>query len=421
MRAFYTLLFYLLLPFAFVRLWLRGRKLPAYRQRWRERFGFCPRIQSDKEVLWFHTVSVGEFIAARPLIEHYVKQQRYEILVTTMTPTGSERVRAAFGERVKHCYLPYDLPGASRRFLERSQAKIFVCLETELWPNLIHACHKRGIKIMVANARLSQRSARGYKMLRNLSRRMLKKIDVAAIQNEGDAGRFVSLGLKPERAHVIGNIKFDLNISDTARSAAAELKQQLTAQGEQILIAASTHKGEDEIILSAFKQLRQQHKHLKLILVPRHPERFDAVYKLCLASGYSVARRSDMQTQAADILLGDTMGELLIMLGASDFAFIGGSFIDNGGHNYIEPAAWSLPIVSGPSTYNFRTIAEELQQAKALLIVDDEQQLSKALEQLLEKPDAALAQGRAALAVAEKNRGALDKLIALIDKQLSAL
>ena len=420
MRLFYTLIFYVCLPLIFLRLWQRGKQSPQYRLRWKERCGITPAINSERPVIWFHTVSVGEFIAAKPLIQHYIDNNQYHILITCMTPTGSERVTSTFGNAVSHCYLPYDLPLFINAFLNACKPQLFVCLETELWPNFIRACHKRQIPSTVPNARLPPKSARGYRFLRSLSRRMLKKISIAAIQNEGDAGRFVKLGLQPKNAKVIGNIKFDLSIDKNTRHDAQQLKEQFNPHN-QLLIAASTHRGEDEIILACFTHLKQKHPQLKLIIVPRHPERFDDVFNLCKNTGFTCTRRSRNTQNNADILLGDTMGELLTMLGASNYAFIGGSFVDNGGHNYIEPAAWALPILSGPSTYNFRTIAEELQHAGGLQIAEDGAQLSLFLDSLLNSDSQTRERGAAAQQVAERNRGALVKLINLIDSELDKL
>ncbi|WP_370981035.1 lipid IV(A) 3-deoxy-D-manno-octulosonic acid transferase [Agaribacterium sp. ZY112] len=420
MRFFYSILFFVLLPLAFWRLWQRGKKAPAYRERWAERLGISSTKGRDQRpLLWFHTVSVGEFIAAKSLIQHYVDQGSHQLLITCMTPTGSEQIQKNFGKNVLHCYLPYDLQPCINAFLTRYQPQVFVCIETELWPNLIHACHKRHIPSIVANARLSQKSARGYGLVKRMSRSMLSKITLAAIQNTADAGRFVKLGLKPERAKIIGNIKYDLNIPEQIQKAAQALKKELCPEAEPVFIAASTHSGEDEPVLDAFSALKKQYPSLRLILVPRHPERFNDVYKLCQASGFNCLRRSDnKELKNCDILLGDTMGELLLMLGASDYAFIGGSLVENGGHNYIEAAAWSLPIFAGPSTFNFQQVADELIESGGLQLVKNSVELSEKAEPLLLDKSEAKKRGSAAKAVAEKNRGAQARLISLIDERL---
>ncbi len=419
MRHIYSAIFYIALPFLLLRLWRRGKAAPAYRKRWRERFGLIEKPQGDTPTLWFHTVSVGEFIAARPLIQHYLDTGNYDIVVTTTTPTGSDRVRDVFGDAVFHCYCPYDTPLFVKRFLNKIKPVIFVCLETELWPNIIHFCSQKKIPIIVANARLSEKSARGYAHLRALSSPMLNKISIAAIQNDTDADRFLQLGLKKSSRHVTGSIKFDLKIDDTTRETADALKHAINAERKTLIwIAASTHSGEDEIILHAYTMIRKKHKHVYLILVPRHPERFDQVHKLCVNSGFNTIRRSQNNDQDFDIMVGDTMGELLMLLGVADIAFIGGSLVSNGGHNYIEPAAWGLPIISGPSTYNFLTIANELRDAGALTITPDAQAISQEVIKILENPDRARTQGNAAKQIAEKNRGAMKKLIELIDANI---
>lgn len=417
MRIVYTILFSALIPFALFRLWRRGAKLPAYRQRWNERFGKTPPlIHSQKPVLWFHTVSVGEFIAARPLIQHYLDKSDYQIYISCTTPTGSERIQESFGERVSHSYLPYDIPIFLNRFIRAIRPSIFVCIETELWPNLMQACATHAIPVVLANARLSEKSARGYARFPSLTQNMLEAVKSAAIQNEQDAQRFIDLGLNEASAHSIGNIKFDLEINEQISTNATTLKNALIqADPSPIWIAASTHKSEDEIILASFSTLKKTHPSLKLILVPRHPERFSDVYSLCINQSFRTLKRSENHIEPFDILLGDTMGELLLLFGAADFAFIGGSLVNNGGHNYIEPAAWGLPLFSGPSTYNFRETAEELIKEKALIIADNDQELTQAINELLSDQSMFKAMGLNAKRVAEKNRGALKKLIHIID------
>ena len=246
---------------------------------------------------------------------------------------------------------------------------------------------------------------------------MLNGINAAAIQNTEDARRFIKLGLNKQKSHSIGNIKFDLVIDNELIEKAHVFKQALLEHNTDanIWIAASTHAGEDEIILSAFEKVRSQHKTIRLIIVPRHPERFDDVYQLCQRTSYRVIRRSEQKIANFDIMLGDTMGELLMLFGASDLAFIGGSFVDNGGHNYIEPAAWGLPIFSGPSTYNFREIAAELAEKQALVLSRSDQELANAINDVLSNNTLRQKMGTEAKQVADTNRGALNKLISIID------
>jgi 3-deoxy-D-manno-octulosonic-acid transferase len=424
MRFTYSLFFYCLLPFILLRLLWRSIAAPAYAKRWAERFGFFPALHTDKKVLWLHTVSVGEFLAALPLIRRLQADTSLQLVITTTTPTGSERVRSALGDSVFHVYAPYDLPDVLGRFLRRVKPALLLVMETELWPNTLAACAKRGIPSLLINGRLSERSARGYARFADLTTPMLHNLSAALIQNAADAERFVALGLPSKKAIVTGNIKFDLLLSDELRAQAQALKQQLSDNGRRpVLMAASTHQGEDEIILDAFAQLRASHSVLAqcavLVLVPRHPERFERVGQLCIDRGFVLGRRSEQQwSGSADILLGNTMGELLLMLGASDVAFVGGSLVPNGGHNFIEPAAWGLPLLSGEHLFNFAEVARLMTDAGALVQVNSATQLAQAFLQLIDDGGERERRGAAALAVALENRGALDKTLMVISDYL---
>lgn len=417
-RLIYTLFFYLATPLIVARLLWRSRRSPAYRRRWRERFGWVPPVDADRQVIWVHSVSVGETLAAIPLIKGL--QQRHPqalVVVTTMTPTGSERVRAAFGDSVYHVYAPYDLPGAVRRFLGRVHPSKLVIMETELWPTIIHQCSTRNIPVVVANARLSARSARGYGRIAALTRTMLAEVTLVAAQTQEDGERFLGLGLAPAQLAVAGNIKFDFEVTEERRQAAAELARQWRGGDRLVWLVASTHRGEDEVVLDAFAALRERFPALLLVLVPRHPERFDEVYRLCQATGFSVLRRSQGRAPAADdaILLGDTMGELPVFFGACDVAFVGGSLVPVGGHNLIEPAAWGCPVLSGPHLFNFAEASAKLRQQGGLLLCRDAGELTSAVCDTLADPALRVRVGNAARAVAEANRGALARLLALID------
>lgn len=421
MRFVYTAFFYILIPLIICRLAWRAIAAPAYAQRWAERFGFFPKFTSAKKVVWLHTVSVGEFLAALPLIRRLQADQSLQLVITTTTPTGSERVRATLGDSVFHVYAPYDLPDVLARFLSRVKPSLYLVMETELWPNTLAACAKRNIPALLINGRLSEKSARGYARFGALTKPMLQNLSSAAIQNATDAARFVTLGLPEQKVMVTGNIKFDLNLTDDLRAQAASLKSQLSNNGQrQILIAASTHQGEDEIILDAFAQLRKsidpRAQSLLLILVPRHPERFGRVGNLCEARGWKTVRRSNDKLVAnMDILLGDTMGELMLMFGASDIAFVGGSLVPNGGHNFIEPAAWGVPLISGEHLFNFAEVAQLLTAAKGLVTVKNAQEFARAVEELICSTELRTQRGAAALRVALENRGALDRTLALIN------
>lgn len=424
MRWLYSIIFYFSLPFILIRLYWRARRAPAYAERWRERFGFIAPVTTNKTVIWFHTVSVGEFLGALPLIRLLQQLPTVHLMITTTTPTGSERVRAALGDSVDHVYAPYDIPDAIARFLRRTNPRLLVIMETELWPNTIAACAARSIPVLLINARLSARSAKGYQRFSAVTQPMLQQLTAAAIQHQDDAARFAALGLPASASHITGNIKFDLTLSETLRAQASDLKREWSQGGQRLVwIAASTHHGEDEQILDAFARLRASADStahtLLLVLVPRHPERFNSVAELCETRGFTIQRRSSGRSpDGADILLGDTMGELLLLFGASDIAFVGGSLVANGGHNFIEPAAWQLPLLSGPHVFNFAEVSRLLVDAGALVHVDSAETLAQQVQLLLADPTVRLKRGEVARLVAEANRGALAKTLKLIERYL---
>lgn len=419
-RTLYTALFYLGLPLIAVRLWWRARRAPAYAQRIGERFahGLPPMVKGG---LWVHAVSVGESIAAAPLVRALL--ERYPdlpITLTCMTPTGSERIRALFegNPRVQHCYLPYDLPRAMGRFLDHVQPRLGIIMETELWPNLVNQCARRGIPVALANGRLSARSARGYARFASLTAPMLKQMNLLAVQTETEAQRFRDLGARPETVTVTGSIKFDLQPDPALPERAQALRAQWNLSERPVWIAASTHQGEDEIILAAHRELLGSHSDALLILVPRHPERFAQVGTLVEQTGLSLARRAANEAvrPGTQVLLGDTMGELLLLYGTADIAFVGGSLVPNGGHNLLEPAALTKPVLSGPHLFNFQDIAQRLTDAKALQVVDDASGLADAVRNLIELPQAARRMGEAGLAVMRANQGALERLLHALSK-----
>jgi 3-deoxy-D-manno-octulosonic-acid transferase len=421
-RFIYSVVFYLITPLIILRLVIRGLAAPNYRKRWGQRFGFFTPSESSKETIWLHAVSVGETLAAVPLVK--ALQEKYperRLLITCMTPTGSERITAAFGDSVDHSDAPYDTPDAVARFLKRVQPKMLIIMETELWPNTVAACYKRQIPVILANGRLSEKSARGYARVSKLSGPMVAQLSAVAAQHGDDGGRFTALGLPVEKLHITGNIKFDLELNAQIRLSAEALRQQWDGTNQRpVLLAASTHRGEDEIILQAFSLIKQSVNNALLVLVPRHPERFNQVGDLCLDAGYSLARRSNNDsTDNADILLGDTMGELMTFFGACDIAFVGGSLVSNGGHNMIEPAAWGKPTLSGLSVFNFAEVSRLLAEAGGLSLVEDAAALAESVIVLMKNPEQAQQMGLSAQQVAEANRGALERLLAVIDNSLS--
>lgn len=419
-RLLYTLLLHLGLPLVGIRLLLRARKAPAYARRTGERFAIgLPPFRTGG--IWVHAVSVGESIAAAPMIRALMaRHPELPITVTCMTPTGSERIRALFGDQVHHCYLPYDLPWAAARFLDRLQPKLAVVMETELWPNHIHQCAKRGIPVVLANARLSERSARGYARFARLTAPMLAELDWLAVQTEVEAERFRQLGARAEHVSVTGSIKFDLRIDPSLTERAAALRNQWQATQRPVWIAASTHGGEDEVILSAHRALLERHPDALLVLVPRHPERFTDVFDLCRKQGFATCRRSGNETVTAEhnVLLGDTMGELLFLYALADVAFVGGSLVGNGGHNLLEPAALGKPVLSGPHLFNFLEISQQLRDAGALREVTDAAGLTLAVATLIEQPEQARSMREGGLEVLRANQGALERLLTGLDQRL---
>lgn len=413
-RTLYTLLFHLGLPLVALRLFLRGRKAPAYRQRIAERFA-CKLPAMRQGGIWVHAVSVGESIAAAPMVKALLKAYPdLPITLTCMTPTGSERIRAMFASepRVQHCYLPYDLPWAAARFLDHVRPKLGIIMETELWPNHIHQCARRGIPVALANARLSERSARGYARFAGLTRPMLEEMSLIAVQTETEAERFRSLGARAQCVQVTGSIKFDLKVDDQLLPRARQLREQWSALQRPVWIAASTHEGEDALILEAHQRLLQVHGDALLILVPRHPERFDAVHVLCRERFTTVRRSSGAAVDGrVQVLLGDTMGELMFLYALADITFVGGSLVPTGGHNPLEPAALALPVITGPHVFNFLEISAMLREAGALQQVDDAEGLAAAVRRLIELPQDCRRMGEAGRTVMQANQGALQRLL----------
>ncbi|MBQ0213189.1 lipid IV(A) 3-deoxy-D-manno-octulosonic acid transferase [Proteus vulgaris] len=415
----YQVLLYLIQPLIWLRLLLRSRKAPAYRKRWGERYGFCKGKVVPQGIL-LHSVSVGETLAAVPLVRalrhHYPD---LPITVTTMTPTGSERVRSAFGDDVYHVYLPYDLPGSVNRFLKTVDPKLVIIMETELWPNLISKLHQRKIPLIIANARLSERSAAGYQKLGSFVKTMLQKITLIAAQNQEDGERFIELGLKRSHLHVTGSLKFDISVTPELAARAVALRRQWAAH-RPVWIATSTHEGEETIILETHKKLLTQFPQLLLILVPRHPERFPKAEQLTRDAGLKYTLRStdavpDAQTQ---VVIGDTMGELMLLYGIADLAFVGGSLVERGGHNPLEAAAHAIPVIMGPHTFNFKNICAKLDQAEGLITVTDSESMATAIASLLNDEDYRRYYGRHAVEVLHENQGALLRLLTLLSPYL---
>lgn len=413
MRFLYSCLLYLLIPLVLLRLLWRGLKAPGYRHRWAERFGFFPQ-SVQRPAIWVHCVSVGETLAALPLIRRLQQQYPgFELIVTTTTPTGSDQVGVALGDEVMHSYMPYDLPGSVRCFLSRVQPRLVIILETELWPNLFAACHERQIPLMIVNARLSPRSSRGYARISGLTAGTLQQVSLIAAQTQADAERFLALGAGLEQIIVSGNIKFDMSVPPSLEEQAQVLRRDWNGGSDNqrpVWVAASTHEGEDEQVLAALTLLRQSLPHMLLVLVPRHPERFDRVVALCREQGFDVVRRSEGRScdMGTAVFVGDTMGELRLFYAAADIAYVGGSLVATGGHNVLEPALLGRPVIFGPHMFNFTEAAELLLAADAAVQIADSSQLAEAVLHYVEDVSARVMAGEQGQRVVEANRGALD-------------
>ncbi|HIL92188.1 MAG TPA: 3-deoxy-D-manno-octulosonic acid transferase [Cycloclasticus sp.] len=420
MRLAYSALLYLFSPIVVLRLLMRGRKSSAYLSRWGERFGFYPKDQPHG-VIWFHTVSVGEAEAAFSLITRVAEQYPdTPILVTTTTPTGSARVKAFLGHRVHHVYLPYDTPGAMRRFYRVFKPRIAIILETEIWPNMFYQAKRHGVPSLVVNARMSEKSAKGYGRLGSLMKDTLANITHICAQTQPSADRFVALGLDKNKITVPGNIKFDMALPAHLLEHAEVIRRDWFQQRPSWM-AASTHDGEDTKVLSAFAVVKKQRPNALLVLVPRHPERFNDVAKLCEKRGYSITRRSEQKSArvTTDVFLLDTLGELKLYYATVDVAFIGGSFVPVGGHNMLEAAALSVPVIFGPHVHNFVEISERLLTLKAAIQVDNEEQLAEQVIGLLEHSEKRDEMGVAGRAFVEQNQGAVAKVAERIDTLLN--
>jgi 3-deoxy-D-manno-octulosonic-acid transferase len=419
LRNLYTLLLYLLSPLVLLRLAWRGLRAPNYWRRWPERFGAIEPAVGER-VIWVHAVSVGEVQAAETVIRALTDSHpEYSILVTTVTPTGSARVTALFDAEVAHVYAPYDLSGAVVRFLDRVQPQLAIVMETEIWPNLFYTCHKRDIPLLLINARLSEKSTAGYRRFPGLVGEALGAVTEIVAQGKLDAGRFEALGADPDKITIAGNLKFEQRIPHSLVEKAEVLRRDW-GTGRPVWIAASTHEGEDELVLDVFRQVRKQLGDCLLVLVPRHPERFESVAELCRNRGYPMVLRSE-RTPCSDetaVFIGDSMGELPLFYAAADVAFVGGSLVHTGGHNLLEPAALGVPVVTGPNVFNFTEICELLIAADACRKVESTAELSEVVTRWLLDANERHRIGENGRQAVEQNRGALETVLAIIEKYL---
>ncbi len=476
MPRLYSGLLGVIAPLALARLWWKGRLNPAYRERWGERLGRIPDLP-DRPRLWVHAVSVGEVIAAAPLVRAWrARHPDWAVLVTTTTPTGSAQVRRLFGDAVQsipglrppgdasrpgtvpdgavveHVYLPFDLPGAVRRFLAHARPTLGVIMETELWPNLFAEADRRGVPLVLANARLSERSMRGYSKVGGLVRSTLGHLRLVAARGEEDAARFLALGAAPDRVEALGNLKFDLDVPPEA-AALGQAWRTALGGGRPVWIAASTHPGEDEQVLAAHRMVLATHPDAMLLLAPRHPERADEVVRRVETQGLVPMRRSSLPSpshplapsspalpasmpenpsgygpressgqEAArpDVMVIDTLGELMDFYAASDIAFVGGSLVPHGGHNPLEPAALGLPVLTGPHVHNFSDVFAAMCATGAAREVMDAHALGMAVAELLGEATLRRSMGEAGATWLAAHRGALERLVARLESLVGA-
>ncbi|EGU56720.1 3-deoxy-D-manno-octulosonic-acid transferase [Vibrio nigripulchritudo ATCC 27043] len=361
-RVLYTFILAIAAPFLLYGLFRKRSNKPSVGKRWKEHFGFTPKLNVDKQPIWIHAVSVGEVLAVAPFIKELnSRKPETPILLTTTTPTGAEQAEK-LSAIATHRYMPIDFGFAVKRFLNVTKPSKMIIVETELWPNTLHTVGKSGIPISVLNARLSYKSRRGYQKVRPLFNEISKNLTKVLCQHQEDADNFKKLGVSEEKLHVTGSIKFDITVSDEVIQAGNMLRAQI-GKARPVWIAASTHQGEDEQVLNAHTEIMKTLPDAALILVPRHPERFDAVSQLVANEGFSFARRTSADSlDSIQVYIGDTMGEMLTLMQAADVCFMGGSLIGDkvGGHNLLEPTAIGIPSLIGPSFYNFKSITEKL-------------------------------------------------------------
>jgi len=416
-RFIYTLLLFISLPIAILKLIAKERKSPLRKTKLKNQLGFVTKTSG--KVIWVHCVSVGEFNAARPLIDQLLDSfPEHELSITTTTITGAEAVKSHYKDRVIHYFFPLDLPFIVGPFINNINPVACILLETEIWPNLINNLNKKAIPVMLINARLSERSLNKYqKFSSKLVQKTINQLILIGSQNNHSSERFLSLGALPDKVVTVGNLKFDSNQKDNPNI--TQSLQKIIGQ-RRVIVFASTRELEEKKIIQSYVSLKDKFDAL-LIIVPRHPQRFDEVFNLIVDSGLKVKRRSDGLTcdESTEILLGDSMGELLSYYSVCDIAFIGGSLIDTGGQNMLEAAAASKPILFGPSTFNFEKIAQLLLEKDAAIQVDDADDLMRTISNLLLDDTEREKLGENAKNLIEKNRGAVDRLMKLIIPNIS--
>ena len=413
-RAAYRLLLWLAFPLVLARLWWRGRHEPGYRQNIAERFGFYP-TRPARPVIWLHAVSVGETRAAEPLLRALrARHPDCDLLITQMTATGREAAQQLFGGALLVAWLPYDYPSAVRRFLRSFRPRLGILMETEIWFHLVGECQRSGVPLLLANARMSAKSARGYSAVAPLVRIALGGLSAVAAQTTEDAERLRSLGART--VEVTGNLKFDAAPSAGSESLAAQFRHGFGSRA--VLLAASTREGEEELLLDALEQ--NALRNAILVIVPRHPQRFDTVAQLLVSRGLKFVRRSANTALDADcgIVLGDSMGEMAAYYRACDAAFVGGSLLPYGGQNLIEACAAGVPVLIGPYTYNFAQAADSAIAAGAAVRVNGAEEVIRLARSILHDAGLRERMGKAGVAFCAAHRGATERTLAICERLL---
>ncbi len=431
MLLLYRIALYLAVPVILIRLLFRSSRNRQYLSGIPHRFGWCLPLRSTSKDpakngnshsgIWIHAVSVGEVNAAIPLVKALL--EKYEdrvITVTTMTPTGSDRVKSVFGDSIQHCYLPYDYPGSVKRFFNRVKPALGMVMETEIWPNLITECHKRNIPLIYTNVRLSTRSLKGYLKFKSLFEPVLKKVDKFAVQAEADAQRIKHLGASSDAVEVTGSIKFDMPLPASLIEAAQSVRRTL-GRNRPVWVAGSTREGEESYVIESYLLAKKSIENLMLVLVPRHPERFNSVLRLCNRRGCKTVLRSESVGEVSedtDIYLVDSMGELALFISASDVVYIGGSLVPTGGHNLLEACAAGVAVIFGPHMFNFKDISELVLAKGAGIQIANSEELGEVVIKLINDPILRDQYGTYGKELIEENKGALDKICAMVDNYL---
>ena len=419
MHGFYSFLIALSTPFVLFYFAFRGLRDRAYLSRWKERFGFISDTCKPGGIL-VHAASVGEFNAASPLIKALLKEHPdLQLTISTLTPTAADRVNRELGNKVLHCYIPIDMPGAVSRFLGQLDPRLIIVMENEIWPNLYLQAKRLNIPLLMANARISKRTARRFQRVRGFAREVLQTISWIGAQSSDDADRLISCGANPQCMDMTGNLKFDLTIPASLEEKGAALRERLS-RTRPVLVAGSTHEADEDVLIPAFVELLNSLPDALLILVPRHPERFGRSARQAKVAGLQTELRSDGEvcSRKAQCFVIDSIGELMLYYACADMTFVGGSMGDQGGHNALEPAALGKPILMGPHMENAREIASQLLLCNAARCVTDQQGFRQAAEEILNDGTLRDNMGQAGRSLVEANKGALELTLNAVRKLL---